>query len=188
MRVSLILFTVLLAFAFSLQAQTKAILVKLPTYAKRMAYYKDQHNIEKMLQLQRDVDSIDKYIIADFTENFTYGPVYYFYDTSFEQVKERQLDGALLNTDLTITEHSVIEAMGNNYLVVEYGLSDHEATRGMYRLLTYYPSMERVDISLKTKNMWDNSNSYYSPLLNLHYRGEASILSKKLKSGLNRWE
>lgn len=167
-------------------ADTKAVFVKLPTYTKRLAYYKENSK-EKMLQLQQDVDSITLYIITDFTDNFDFAPVYYFYDTSLYLIKEGKLAKALFNANQTTISEKELEAIGNNYLIIVYGLSEYEATKGMYRLKTYYPNMEPANIPLIVKPRFDNSNTYYSPKFKIGYRGEARILSKKLERSANKW-
>ena len=173
----------LLGLAFTVNAQ-KAVFVKLPTYTKRLAYYKENNNTQKVLQLQQDVDSITTYIIGDFTKHFAYGPVYYFYDTMLEQLKEGQLNKVLINANGTPVAPDAIEAIGNKYIVVQYTLSDHDATQGMWRLLTYYPNMERLELSVRTRAAED---TYYSPIFKIGYRGSARELSKKLTKSLDPW-
>lgn len=160
----------------------KAVFVKLPTYTKRLAHYKENNSKDKMLQLQQDVDSITQYIITDFTDNFAFTPVYYFYDTSLYLIKDGKLEKNLFKASLTPISDKEIEAIGNKYLVIVYGLSEYGATKGMYRLKTYYPNMELANIPLIVKGGFDNTNTYYSPKFKIGYRGEARILSKKLES------
>ncbi len=184
------LFLIILLTAAKCGAQisdTKAVFVKLPTYTKRLAYYKENNSNEKWLQLQEDVDSITRYIITDFTDNFAFAPVYYFYDTTLYLVKEGQPGKALFKANFAAITTQELEAIGNKYLVIEYGLSEYDATKGMYRLKTYYPNMELVNIPLIVKGRFDNSNTYYSPKFKIGYRGEARILSKKLERHTDGW-
>lgn len=76
------------------------LLVQLPTYGRREAYLNKRKNPKQIAQLQQDKTEMVQRILMDFKDNFSFCPVYFFYDTHAAQVRQGKLDGILLNGDL----------------------------------------------------------------------------------------
>jgi hypothetical protein len=79
----------------------KAILVQLPTHQRKInALSKSQRDAKRLKAIQEDRDSIIAKIVADFTDNFNFCPVYYFADTNSNLVKEKKWNDVILNSSL----------------------------------------------------------------------------------------
>ncbi|RYE23414.1 MAG: hypothetical protein EOP51_10610 [Sphingobacteriales bacterium] len=71
-------------------------------------------------------------MVADFNDNFHYCPVYYFYDTTAEKVKQGQFEGVLLDSNLNPVKNMVISAKDTNFFVTYFGNSVPENVTTSY--------------------------------------------------------
>lgn len=124
-------------------APPSAVFVELFTYQAKIDRYmrtKQEANGEAM---KKDAAKIIAKTVADFNANFSFCPVYYFYDTNAELLLNRQFEGVLLNKDLTPVNESPVAATDTTYLVVNYGPAAvsrknyNEATAGEKNNLDY---------------------------------------------------
>jgi hypothetical protein len=124
-------FTVLiLIFLFtSVQGftQIKAVLVKLYAEKNRSAYLKRNGMSEDLAELRKDVKATMKVTIADFEDNFSGYPVYYFIDTNLQSVKNGDFEGVLLDANLKPLPNVNLKK-GDNYRIVYYGIPGHEVS------------------------------------------------------------
>ena len=110
----------------------KAILVQLNTYPNKMKAFRENGNGKMVHRLQIETDSVIKRMIADFTDNFTYCPVYYYFDTNATFIKNKQFDGILLDKDLhPLAKVPPLE--GTAYRIVLFGrnvspVQEHQTT------------------------------------------------------------
>lgn len=98
----------------------KAILVQLNTYPNKMKALKENGDRKMVYRLQIETDSVIKKMVADFTDNFTYCPVYYYIDTNATLIKNKQFEGIILDKDLRpLTKTPSLE--GTAYRIVLFG-------------------------------------------------------------------
>lgn len=99
----------------------KALLIKINTQQNRMAYATRTHNQPIADQVQKDIMGAARKMIQDFTENFDYCPVYYFYDTSAYRIQNGDYAGALLDKDLQPVKNIVLQRGDTNFFVGYFG-------------------------------------------------------------------
>ena len=96
-----------------------AVLVQLRSERNRItALARDRKLLE---QVKADAAAITTKMIADFHDNFTFCPVYYYVDTNVDLVKKRAFKGILFNADSTPVAHPAISDTNQDYLIVYYG-------------------------------------------------------------------
>ena len=127
--------------------QVKAILVELNSEKNRVQYLKREGKTADAIIVLSEARKIRQMEILDFTNNFSYCPVYYFIDTNYSLIKEKQFAGVLLDTDgVTFVTSPLIKASDNNYLVVHYGYSDPNAISNSTRkgLAVYNDMLQQI--------------------------------------------
>ena len=179
-----------------------AILVQLPTYQRRIDYLQRPKDSTKLQQVKRDADSMQAKMVLDFSDNIDYCPVYFFYDSDIEKIKNKQLDGVLLDSNLVPVQQSSVNAIGKNYFIVLFGLVYEEITgksegslsagqsvaSSKQRLQVYNSDYEKVKKPLPsgTNNAWAkpkrdiSAYQYESPLFNIYYHPYAARFNAKL--------
>ena len=98
-----------------------AVLVQLRSEHNRMEALKKAHEYKLMKELEVDAIGVQKAMIKDFTDNFTYCPVYYYMDTNADQVKNKLFTGVLMNADGTPVKKNTLDGANHNYLIAYYG-------------------------------------------------------------------
>ena len=179
-----------------------AILVQLPTYQRRIDYLHRPKDSAKLEQVKRDADSMQAKMALDFSDNIDYCPVYFFYDSDIEKVKNKQLDGVLLDSNLRPVQPSSVFAIGKNYFIVLFGLVYEEITgesegslsagqsvaSSKQRLQVYDRDYQKIKKPLPsgTNNVWAKPKQdisvyqYESPLFNIYYHPYAARFNAKL--------
>ena len=179
-----------------------AILVQLPTYQRRIDYLQRPKDSAKLQQVKRDADSMQAKMVLDFSDNIDYCPVYFFYDSDIEKIKNKQLNGVLLNSNLRPVQPSSVTAIGKNYFIVLFGLVYEETTgesegslsagqsvaSSKQRLQVYDSDYQKVKKPLPsgTNNVWAkpkrdiSAYQYESPLFNIYYHPYAARFNAKL--------
>jgi len=141
----------------------KAILVELPTETNRIAYFTKKGQLNKVKVLQDANYKVSHVMVDDFRDNFSFCPVYFFYDSCTEQVRGMQFQGVLLDDKLAPAKNIILNNSDTNYFIVYYG------TETMEEL----PAGAKVDIYNTS-----NTGSTMSNLFALSYD------FKKLRYGL----
>lgn len=180
-----------------------AALVMLSTQQNRMTYFK-KHNMKASLnQLQRDRDSVNTRMVMDFTDNFTFCPVYYFMDTVLEEIIDHRFSGNLLNKDMKPVNTTVLlSGNDSNYIIVLFGLPikgprdntndsrvNFATGTSKKRLVVYNPDFALVDPPLPngSNNTWGPSPkqpnevyTYQSPKFDIYYKPYVRNFNAKL--------
>ena len=95
------------------------ILVQLRSERNRInALAKDRRLLN---QLKADAAAVTTKMIADFHDNLTFCPVYYYMDSNIDLVKKHAFKGILFNADSTPVLQPVISDTSQDYLIVYYG-------------------------------------------------------------------
>jgi hypothetical protein len=93
----------------------------------------EQNRIQQMLKAKKyslaneamkDAEGCKKATINDFTDHFTFCPVYYFLDSTLDYVIQKDFKGNLFNADGSEVLNPVIENEKSNYLILYSGFPD----------------------------------------------------------------
>ena len=105
-----------------------AILVQLRVEQSRITALNEYHQTDKLKTLMADKEKVNAAMMNDFTDNFSFCPVYYYMDTNYEAVKNKKFDGILLDAAGKPVNNPVIHTGSSNYLVVCYGKPATQST------------------------------------------------------------
>lgn len=96
-----------------------ALLVRLKTNANTINRLKTAGNSDLATQLHLETEVGNKIIMASYLKEFTFCPVYFFYSHRSDSVKQKKLNGILLDT--LLEENSNIVCNASFYLIAEEG-------------------------------------------------------------------
>lgn len=99
----------------------KAILVQLKTEQRKINALESNDNDQRKEQIKNDIARVQQVMINDFRDNFSYCPVYYFYDSDLEKVKAHNLQGVLM--DETGNMVAPLTDSDTSFYVAYYGMS-----------------------------------------------------------------
>jgi hypothetical protein len=179
----------------------KAILVMLPTYARRAEYLKDSPT--KLAQLKKDRDSIVSKIVMDFNDNFIFAPVYYFVDVDRDRIAAQEFGNVLMDTSLRTLQNVQLDTP---YQIVYFGyptantqtangnndddiLGGNQSNASNQRLVVLNSDMTEVRKPRPNgaNNAWGGKTRrdkdeyrYTSPRFDIYYRPHAKNLSTKM--------
>lgn len=105
----------------------RAVLVMLSTETNRYKALINAGRKDDVETLMKDREFIHKFTIADFNNHFNFCPVYFFYDTELESVKNQQFAGVLFKADSTMAPTDAIT--DTNFLIVYYGFPTWQTGR-----------------------------------------------------------
>lgn len=108
----------------------KFILIQLSSFQNKMEYYKKTRQAGKLAGLKKDADVFNKKMIADYTDNFTICPIYFFADTNFMDIKAKKFDGLVMDKDLRPVKN--FKVTDTNYCILTFN----------------HPSMSTTDYNL----------------------------------------
>jgi hypothetical protein len=94
--------------------------VELLTRANQRAYLKANRR-ELVRDFDHDVEEVMKRTIRDWSRYFDYCPVYFFYDTSAEGVKEKAWSTVLLDSNRRLIGQPVLGADDTDFYIAYYG-------------------------------------------------------------------
>lgn len=98
-----------------------AVLVQLNTEQNRIKKLTEAGDMVAVREVEKDAKGVSTAMISDFTDHFSYCPVYYFLDINLDKIKARNFEGVLMNADGTPVVHPVISNTSTDYLIVYYG-------------------------------------------------------------------
>jgi hypothetical protein len=139
MQKHLIIIVVLLVTVFLLTETAQAkkdkkriptpsvLLVKLPTYARKIAVYRKAHNDKYANQCAIDAAAMQAEIIKDFNENFKFCQYFFFYDTCSDLILEKKLKGILYDKDLLPVYLEAINLDDTSFQIAYFGNFINEA-------------------------------------------------------------
>lgn len=122
------------------------IMIKLPTYSKRIKVYENAKNLKSAEQLKKDAKNIQTLLIADFKNHFTFCDFYFYYDTVSEAIAERKFVGNLFDKDMKPITTSPVAEDDTTYQLVHYG---------------YYVS-EQTEVTSNPKKLKSREDTYYT--------------------------
>lgn len=99
----------------------RAVLVQLRAERNRINAMTTRKMYKQADEVKEEATIIMKLMIADFTKNFRYCPVYYYMDTNLQKVLDRNFQGVLLNADLSAAPNVILNANDTDYMIVFYG-------------------------------------------------------------------
>jgi hypothetical protein len=109
--------------ALKLHAQRpSAILVMLNAEKNKINYYNGLGQTEMANEVRSEVETVMNVTISDFTDHFSYSPIYYFMDTNLALVKEKKFDGILFDNKRRIFESSPVKPCDSSILIAYYGM------------------------------------------------------------------
>lgn len=97
------------------------VLVKLPTYHKRILVYEKAKNYKYAKICRNDAANVQKEMVADFKENFSFCDYYFFYDTLNDAILNKQFTGVLFDKNLNPVSVSPIAPDDTNYQIIYFG-------------------------------------------------------------------
>lgn len=97
-----------------------AVLVQLRAESHRIDELTRAKQYALVEEVKKDREKVNQATINDFTDHFDYCPVYYFMDTNYEKIKEKQFAGILINADGSSISNYVVNN-NNHYLIASYG-------------------------------------------------------------------
>ncbi len=114
------------------QHPPKALLVQIFTRKRLTEYYTKSGQTKKLEALKQDIEGVKNAMVADFTDNYTYSPVYFFYDTNAEAIRNKQFSGVLLDKDLQPVKNIVLTAADSNYFIAYFGATAGSGATASY--------------------------------------------------------
>ena len=194
----LLLFIILPGVSIAQSAKTNpktppsAVFVQIRTGANRLKYYREYSAGEKKIEaLKIDITKIMERTLSDFNTNFSFCPVYYFYDTNWHKVVERSFEGVLLDKELKPLQDVSAFAQDTTYFILNYGgdasiggrkrpsvLASDFHGRLLEKPLPVAPSNDMVD--KYREDFW--KYRYVSRDSYLEYRGYAKAYSETLSN------
>ncbi|MDR3679458.1 MAG: hypothetical protein P4L41_05790 [Flavipsychrobacter sp.] len=111
--------------AHSGQLPPKALLVRLSTEKNRREFYLKHHDFRNLEIIEKDATEQRARMVSDFKDHFTFCPVYFFYDTTQDQIKAHNFS-VLLDNDLKPATNMVIGPGDSSYFIVYYGYEQEE--------------------------------------------------------------
>jgi hypothetical protein len=99
----------------------RILLVQLRCEQTRIAALLKDRQYDAAEEVKQDAAGVQKSLIADFTHNFNYCPVYYYIDSNEELIRKKQFAGVLMNADGSAAANLPIGNGSNDYGIVYYG-------------------------------------------------------------------
>jgi hypothetical protein len=87
-----------------------ALLVRLKTNANTISRLKAAGNVDLATQVERETYLTNKIIIGSYLQEFNFCPVYFFYSNYSDSVKNKKLNGILVDTNLQVNPSIVCKA------------------------------------------------------------------------------
>ena len=130
--------TVEISFAQKISySKPSVILFKLRTSTRKIDYLQKHGTAAQVKEVQEDDRDYNKEIVRDFKVNFTFCPVYFFYDNEYELAQKNQWEKMTFYDAESFEKEKKIEAIGiNNFYFADIG---------------FYPA----DTTLQSKEFWD---------------------------------
>src|SRR5690606_27232148 len=179
----------MLSFSTGIYAQSKpkAILVQLRSEHKRISYLQETRQRKKVNEMKREAEVVAKVMINDFEDNFSFCPVYYYYDTNYHLILQNKFDGVLMNAEGMPATDIVLSGTDKDYWIAYFGAlasQSNNSSLGKGLILTdsqgknidQFWRGEYFDIFRP-----DPKYSYTSKKYDLRYLKSAQKLNDKLK-------
>lgn len=118
-----------------------ALLVMLPTATRKMAALSRPSDSVRLNSLRYDVAEIQRKMVADFRDNFSFCAVYFFYDTASTAIRSGDYAGHLLDTGL----RPASPVLGGDHLIAFFGYRSRDISARQSRANMEYFEMADGD-------------------------------------------
>lgn len=98
----------------------KAMLIELLTRQSQRQFLENNRR-DLLPEFDRDVATVMQHTVTDWTENFSFCPVYFFMDTVADKIRDGAFAGLLLDSNMKPVVHPVISDGERNIYVGYYG-------------------------------------------------------------------
>lgn len=171
-------------------AKYKAVLVMLRGESNKINYYLKTGQTATAADARTEAEKVMKVTIKDFTDNFTYCPVYYFIDSNLTLIKEKKFNGIILDKNLKAVSPSSISSSDTNFVIVYYGVPspeivpDKDDGGGPVYKAVNYPGDGLVVLTHEFKRRDRSSPSFiYKPQLLNSNAKQYTYISKRFDMG-----
>ena len=107
-----------------------ALLVMLPTATRKLEVLDRMGDEVRAQSLRQDIAEIQEKMVADFRENFSFCPVYFFFDTASSAIRNGNFAAYLQDTALQPVPSSAYSKLdAGEHLIAFFGYRTREATR-----------------------------------------------------------
>ncbi len=188
-KILLALLPLLALMAYRSPDFPKAIVVVLNSQSSKIAYYNKKGDIDKATAIRKDAEQSMLCTINDFTDNFSVYPVYYVMDTNLTPLRERKLQGILLDKDRNVVNGKKPDST-DFYMIVKYVYKGESVGSEM---MIWGPNFEKVkkypeslpENILKDRDLSERYN-FTSKNFNISYKACAEVLEEKFRSKIKR--
>jgi hypothetical protein len=169
--------------------QPSAVLVQLRTGERLLRHLEKGNNARRVAIVKADVDRIQKITVADFTTNFEFCPVYFFYDTSWSRIVNKEFEGVLLDRELREVHNLDSLINDTTYFIMTYGEEEGDREFKKQTLLANDYKGRQLSHRLPYKPYRNFASKYYgyykrysyvSKDFYLEYRGYAKAYNSTL--------
>ncbi len=163
----------------------KFLLVELKSEKNKLDYFRAHKTSNDLKRLSDDITATNQATINDYTDHFTYCPVYFYMDTNRQKIRDKQFDDIIFKGNYTLVPANIIPHNENRFLVVKFGYADDSLSvfQNTTGLVMYNPQLEQVHFIKKIKGKVLGKYYFTSKKYNIEYRPFATQLNNSL---LNR--
>lgn len=185
--------------------EPKAIIVVLKAQKNRIDHFLQRGDTDNAHLVRKDAEGVKRAMLNDFTDHFSYCPVYYVMDTNLSLLKARKLNGILLDNKLNPITSTVIKPE-ELYFIVYFGKppmtnTSKDGTNTYSMKSDVGEGLVMVDADLNPLKKYpgfifipepnksaktDPTYNYNSDKFDIYYRGWAKVLQKKLSRKIER--
>jgi hypothetical protein len=184
-------------FARADEQPPKALLIQLPTYKRKIDHYNKTGKNVLARQLEADRDSVITKIVADFSKNFSFCPIWFYHDTNAVRIANKQFNGIILDKNLKPATANITSS-DSDYFAVMFGYDYHDFDEtneqqaysnieSRQKLIVLNSSLKRLSNSYfnnippsGSKQRIPGPYAYYSSRFDIYYRPYARQLSARL--------
>lgn len=124
----------------------RALLVMLPTATRKMEALSRIGDTARLSSLRYDVAEIQRKMVADFRDNFSFCPVYFFYDTASSAIRRGDFAAYLHDMDGLPVPSSAYDALTTDHLIAFFGYRSRDIGSKQYRNGMEYFEMADGDL------------------------------------------
>ncbi len=186
--------------------EPKAIIVVLKAQKNRLSYFMQRGDSANAQLVRKDAEEVMRVMRNDFTDHFSFCPVYYVMDTNLSLLKARKLNGILLDNKLNTIPSTLIKP-DELYFIVYFGKpamvttskdgsntysAKNDVGNGLVLVgadlspLKKYPGFVFLPEPSRSPAITQPKYNYDSPKFDIYYRGWAKLLEKRLTRKIER--
>ena len=160
----------------------KFLLVELKSEQNKLDYFKTHKNPSEFKRLSDDIIAQNQATIIDYTDHFSFCPVYFYMDTDRAKIKNARFNGILFKSGYKLIPDNTITPNETQFMVAKYGhtddsLSIYQNTMG---LVLYNHLLVQLQFIKKIRGKVPAQYSFTSKKYNIEYRPFATQLNNSL--------